>query len=70
MEERLIFCTLTEQEATRQLLKDNWPQMIIFSSKEEPLVLEIHLEVPAKLFFKWAYTTQLGQPLLHCYHLS
>lgn len=69
MVERLIFSTLIEQEATRELLKDNWASMAIASlgDGQESFILEIAIDADAKLFFKWAYSNHV---LIYCYNLS
>ncbi len=69
MIERLEFPTKIEQEATRELLKDNWPAIAIASLGDghETFILEIMVSTDAKLFFKWAYSSRV---LIYCFNLS
>jgi len=68
MIERLIFGTLIEQEATRQLLKDNFAAMVIANVGDgTEFALEIVIDCDPKLFFKWAYTSQV---LSFCFNMS
>lgn len=74
MFERLIFPTLVEQEATRQLLTDNWPGInIVNLGTPEGLCLEIHLSVDEAIFFRWAYVISQNpgtRVLTYCYRYS
>jgi hypothetical protein len=72
MVERLIFLDAVELEATCELLTDNWPMIGIYrlGDLEGTPTLEIRLDAPIKIFFKWAYTCQNGEVLLHCFNLS
>ena len=68
MIERLIFVTLIEQEATRQLLEDNFATMIIANvGNETEFALDIVIDCDPKLFFKWAFTSQV---LAFCFNMS
>jgi hypothetical protein len=74
MFERLIFPTLVEQEAARELLTTNWPNCTLtdLGMDDDCHVLELHIDVAPKIFFKWAYNYQ-GRDngiLIYCYHLS
>jgi hypothetical protein len=71
--ERLIFFNLIKQEATLELLRDKWSTKLLIypiGYVEDVLVIQIHLDAPVVAFFKWAYSIQAGQVLLHCYNLS
>lgn len=74
MFERLIFPSLVEQEATRQLLQDNWPGISIVNlGTPEDLCLEIHLSVDEPIFFRWAYVLSQNpatRVLTYCYRYS
>jgi hypothetical protein len=74
MFERLIFPTLVEQEAGKQLLTSNWPGCTLtnLGMDEGNYIVELHLNVAEKVFFKWAYNCQARDNgiLVYCYHLS
>lgn len=74
MFERLLFPSLVEQEACRQLLRDNWPSITIVDiGTSDELALEIHLNVDEAVFFRWAYVYSRGRHngvLAYCYRFS
>ena len=75
MYEKMIFPTLVEQEATRQLLTDNWPLVKLTyihdtDTMHDPEYFMIDIEIlniNPQLFFKWTYTTRV---LRFCYLMS
>jgi len=69
MEEILIFFNAIEEEATLQLLRNEWSHRLLFYPLSRGVV-QIYLDAPVVAFFKWAYTVQAGQVLLHCFNLS
>jgi hypothetical protein len=73
MFERLIFPNLVEQEAARELLTSNWPECTLTNLGDaENFVLELHIHVHEKVFFKWAYNCQSRDNgvLIYCFNLS